>query len=243
MESWVGRRALVFGLGFMIFFGSFGVAFAADSDGAETLEADPTAAVNFSWTLMAAALVFFMQAGFAFLGAGLVRSKNTVNYLTKSFMDFAVAFLSFWAFGFALMFGGSALAVGLGDGNFLIGYSGFFLSDEAYDVNTAVLWAFQMMFAGTAATIVAGAVAERTKINAYLAYAFLIGAVVYPVYGHWIWGGGWLSNLDTPALDFAGSGVVHAVGGLAAWRARSWWGRESASLMPTVPPTRSPATT
>ncbi|MBI2847947.1 MAG: ammonium transporter, partial [Chloroflexi bacterium] len=162
----------------------------------------------------------FMQLGFAFLGAGLIRSKNQTNYWTKSFMDFCIASLGFWAFGFALMFGGSKLFPGLDFGNSFIGFSGFFLSGASYDVSTIMLWFFQMVFAATATTIVAGAVAERMKITAYLAYAFIIGALVYPIYGKWIWGGGWLSTLEilgtTGARDFAGSGVVHMVGGLAA---------------------------
>ena len=203
------RKGVLIALGVMIFLTSFTAVFAGDPGGAATLEEDPNAPVNFTWVLVAGALVFFMQAGFAFLGAGLIRAKNTVNYMTKSFMDFAMASLSFWAFGFALMFGGSVLGG-------LLGADGFFLVGDAYDVNTILLWAFQMMFAGTAATIVAGAVAERMKITAYLAYAFLIVAIIYPIYGHWVWGGGWLSALGTPAVDFAGSGVVHAIGGLAA---------------------------
>ena len=211
-----GRVMLLAVWGLAIFFMSGGLVFAQDSSGAETLADDPTAAVNFTWTLMAAFLVFFMQAGFAFLGVGLIRSKNAVNYMTKSFMDFSLAALSFWAFGFALMFGGSAAASGLSDGNLFIGYSGFFLAGDAYDVSTIELWIFQMVFAGTAATIVAGAVAERMKINAYLAYSFIIGAIIYPLYGHQIWGGGWLSTLElgVGAVDFAGSGVVHTIGGL-----------------------------
>lgn len=176
--------------------------------------------LNMAWTLIAGFLVFFMQLGFAFLGAGLIRSKNTVNYMTKSFMDFCIASLGFWAFGFAIMFGGSALWPGLAEGNTFIGYSGFFLSGESYDAATAMGWFFQMVFAATAATIVAGAVAERMKVTAYLAYSFILGALIYPVYGHWVWGGGWLGTLaigDTVGVrDFAGSGVVHAVGGMAA---------------------------
>ncbi len=174
--------------------------------------------VDFSWTLIAAALVFFMQAGFAFLGAGLLRSKNTLNYLTKSYLDFSAAALSFWAFGFALMFGGSKIAPGLLEGNSWIGFSGFFLTGEAYDVTTSMIWIFQMVFAATAATIVAGAVAERLKFQAYLIYSFIVCAIIYPIYGHWVWGGGWLSTLPfgSGAKDFAGSGVVHAVGGLVA---------------------------
>ncbi|GBC84473.1 Ammonia channel [bacterium HR11] len=182
-------------------------------------------AVNFAWTLIAAFLVFFMQAGFAFLGAGLIRSKNTLNYMTKSFMDFCIGGLAYWAFGFALMFGGSRLTPGLEAGNAWIGYSGFFLTGAAKEVHTLMLWFFQMVFAATAATIVAGAVAERMKIQAYLAYSFLVSGLIYPIYGHWVWGGGWLANLSqylpflgegVGARDFAGSGVVHAVGGLVA---------------------------
>ena len=163
-------------------------------------------------TMIAAFLVFFMQAGFAFLGAGLIRSKNVTNYMTKSFMDFAIASLSFWAFGFAIMMGSSAAGIA--------GTTNFFLADAGDDWQVYVDWMFQMVFAGTAATIVAGAVAERTKTQAYLAYSFMIGAIIYPLYGHWVWGGGWLGSLDAiglpAAADYAGSGVVHAVGGFIA---------------------------
>ena len=152
-------------------------------------------------TVVAAALVFFMQAGFAFLGAGLIRSKNTTNYLTKSFMDFAIASLGFWAFGFAFMLGDTAGGI--------IGLTGWFLTSGDY-----VGWIFQMVFAATAATIVAGAMAERTKLQTYLAYSFIVSALIYPIYGHWVWGDGWLGALG--ALDYAGSGVVHAVGGFVA---------------------------
>ena len=174
--------------------------------------------IDFSWTLISATLVFFMQAGFALLGAGLLRSKNTLNYLTKSYLDFSAAALSFWAFGFAFMFGGSKIASGLGEGNSWIGFSGFFLTGGAYDVTTAMIWIFQMVFAATAATIVAGAVAERLKFQAYLIYSFIVCAIIYPIYGHWVWGGGCLSTLPfgSGAKDFAGSGVVHAIGGLVA---------------------------
>lgn len=186
-----------------------------DPSGAATAEANPTAAVNFSWTLIAGFLVFFMQAGFGMVEAGLSRAKNTVAVLTKNLMDGLIGGLAFWAFGFAFMFGGSALSSGLEMGNPFIGFSGFMLSGAAYDVTTMELWFFQMVFAATAATIVSGAVAERTKTTAYLAYSFLISAIVYPIFGHWVWGGGWLSTLPfgVGARDFAGSGVVHAVGG------------------------------
>tara|TARA_B100001245_G_scaffold100822_1_gene73332 strand:- start:242 stop:1534 length:1293 start_codon:yes stop_codon:yes gene_type:complete len=187
--------------------GGYNIAFAQD------VTSDPEKldqGTNVIW-MVGAFLVFFMQAGFAFLGAGLIRSKNTTNYLTKSFMDFAIASLSFWAFGFALMWGTSAMGI--------IGTTNFFLLDAA-DGQTYVDWVFQMVFAGTAATIVAGAMAERTKTQTYLAYSFLIGAVIYPLYGHWVWGGGWLGNLEAIGLpaasDYAGSGVVHAVGGFIA---------------------------
>jgi Amt family ammonium transporter len=189
-----------------------------DPTGVATLEADPALAVNFSWTLMAAFLVFFMQAGFALVESGFARRRNTVNILSKNFMDFCIAGLAFFAFGFAIMFGGSAAASGLDRGNSVFGLSGFFLTGDAYDVSTMELWFFQMVFAATAATIVSGAMSERTRINAYLAYSFLISALVYPIYGHWVWGGGWLSELNfgAGAVDFAGSGVVHAVGGISA---------------------------
>lgn len=196
---------------------------AADPEGKATYGSEDTVAgvkiaVNFSWTLLSGFLVFFMQAGFALLGAGLIRSKNTLNYLTKSYMDFSAGAIAYWAFGFALMFGGSKLAPGLESGNPWIGYGGFFLSGGSYDVSTAMLWLFQMVFAATAATIVAGAVAERLKFQAYLLYSFFVSAIIYPIYGHWVWGGGWLSTLPfgAGAKDFAGSGVVHAIGGLVS---------------------------
>ena len=190
-----------------------------DPNGSKTLLSDPNAAVNFAWVLIAAFLVFFMQAGFALVETGMCKAKNAVNILTKNFMDFSIGGLAFWAFGFAIIFGGSAVASGLNLGNGFFGYSGFFLGGAAYDVRTAELWIFQMVFAATAATIVSGSMAERTKITSYMAYSFIISAVIYPVYGHWIWGGGWLSKLPfgAGAIDFAGSGVVHTVGGLMAF--------------------------
>ena len=190
--------ALAVGLLAVGLLASFNVAFAQD-DG-PTAEWVNGYADNIV-TVVAAALVFFMQAGFAFLGAGLIRSKNTTNYLTKSFMDFAIASLGFWAFGFAFMLGDTA-------GGF-IGLTGWFLADGDY-----VGWIFQMVFAATAATIVAGAMAERTKLQTYLAYSFIVSALIYPIYGHWVWGDGWLGAMG--ALDYAGSGVVHAVGGFVA---------------------------
>ena len=185
----------------------YNFAFAQDADPVATNATD----IGNLTTMMAAFLVFFMQAGFAFLGAGLIRSKNVTNYMTKSFMDFAIASLSFWAFGFAIMTGTSAAGIA--------GTTNFFLAEAGNDWSVYVDWMFQMVFAGTAATIVAGAVAERTKTQAYLAYSFVVGAVIYPLYGHWVWGGGWLGfeSIGLPAVaDYAGSSVVHAVGGFIA---------------------------
>lgn len=190
-------------LGIGIFIGAIGVAYAQDVT-AESVNDTVGNAI----TVFAAALVFFMQAGFAFLGAGLIRSKNTVNYMTKSFLDFCIASLGFWAFGFALMMGGGAASG-------IIGLEGFFLVD--FDDSGLVSWFFQMVFAGTAATIIAGAVAERTKINAYFAYSFIVGAVVYPIYGHWAWSDdGWLTQIGPGLADYAGSAVVHMIGGFLA---------------------------
>ena len=175
--------------------------------------------IDLAWTLLCGFLVFNMQAGFAFLGAGFLQKKNTLNYLTMSFMDFCVGGIIFWAFGFALMFGGSFLAFGLDLGNTLVGYSGFFLSFGSFDYSTSKLWLFQMMFSAAACTIVAGAVAERIKFNAHIICSVVLCGFIYPIYGHWVWGGGWLANLPfgSGMKDFAGSGVVHGIGGLIAF--------------------------
>ena len=193
------RLLMIALLGVGIVIGGGGIAYAQSAaEVSETLEN--------AILVVAAALVFFMQAGFAFLGAGLIRAKNTVNYMTKSFLDFCIASLGFWAFGYALMFGGGAAAG-------IIGLEGFFLQNFAD--GDLVGWFFQMVFAGTAATIIAGAMAERTKINAYFAYSFIVGALIYPIYGHWAWSDyGWLVNMGFS--DYAGSGVVHMIGGFLA---------------------------
>ena len=180
--------------------------FAGDPTGAETLAADPAAPFTFIWLMVSAILVFFMQAGFLLVEAGFAKAKNTVNILTKNFMDFSIGGLAFFFFGYGLMYGTDI-------GGF-IGSDGFLLLGDYYDVNQALAWFFQMVFAATAATIVSGAMSERTRITAYLAYSFLISAIIYPISGHWIWGGGWLSQLGFH--DFAGSGVVHALGGFVA---------------------------
>lgn len=168
---------------------------------------------DYVWTLVAAVLVFFMQAGFALVETGFTRAKNAINIMMKNLMDFSIGSLAFWAIGFGLMFGASK--------SHLIGTSGFFLSDFKPDGDPWVLafWMFQVVFAATAATIVSGAMAERTKFSGYLIYSIFISALIYPVFGSWAWGSlyqgdGWLEKLGF--IDFAGSTVVHSVGGWAA---------------------------
>ncbi len=165
------------------------------------------------WVLVAAFLVFFMQAGFSMVEAGFTRAKNAVNILMKNLMDFSMGSIAYWAIGFAIMFG---------DGNRFMGLSGWFVSAETKgfsalewsSVPTLSAWLFQLVFAATAATIVSGAMAERTKFRSYLIYSIFITGLIYPIVGHWIWGGGWLSSLGM--LDFAGSTVVHSTGGWLA---------------------------
>jgi ammonium transporter, Amt family len=181
-------------------------------------------ALDTAWVLLTAFLVFFMNLGFALVESGLTRSKNTVNILAKNFIVFAIASLSFYVMGWGLMFG---------DGNALFGTEGvFFVSGtdnspamgdayagmySALNWTGVPLWAkffFQLVFAGTAATIVSGAVAERVKFHAFIIFSFAMVGIIYPITGHWIWGGGWLAKLGM--FDFAGSTVVHSVGGWAA---------------------------
>jgi ammonium transporter, Amt family len=164
------------------------------------------------WVLIAAVLVIFMQAGFALVEAGLTRAKSVANIMMKNLMDFSVGVLAFAAVGFAFAFGA---------GNDFIGTEGFFLNPSSFsegwgNLTLPTFFIFQAAFAATAATIVSGAMAERTKFKSYFVYSILITAVVYPIVVHWVWGGGWLANLDTPYHDFAGSSVVHMVGGVAA---------------------------
>ncbi len=168
---------------------------------------------DYLWTLIAAALVFFMQAGFAMVEAGFTRAKNAVNILMKNLMDFSMGSIAFWAIGFGLMFGASSTG--------WFGTSGFFLSDFSPGKDPWVLafWMFQAVFAATAATIVSGAMAERTKFIGYLVYSALLSAFIYPIFGSWAWGSlyngnGWLENLGF--IDFAGSTVVHSIGGWVA---------------------------
>lgn len=171
---------------------------------------DFTTSIDTIWVLLATALVFFMQAGFAMVETGFTRAKNAGNIIMKNIMDFSVGSLIFWTVGFSLMFG---VDVGgfIGKIDFLslgsFKHLGLGIPKEAFLI-------FQTVFCATAATIVSGAMAERTKFISYLLYSFVISAVIYPVVGHWIWGGGWLAELGFH--DFAGSTVVHSLGGWAA---------------------------
>lgn len=157
-------------------------------------------AIDTMWVLIAAALVFFMQAGFAMVETGFTRAKNAGNIIMKNLMDFAVGSIVFWVVGYGIMYGESIGGI--------LGKPIFFFDGDY----TALI--FQTVFCATAATIVSGAMAERTKFISYLIYSFFISLVIYPISGHWIWGGGWLSELGFH--DFAGSTAVHSVGGWAA---------------------------
>jgi len=169
-------------------------------------------AVDTLWTCIAGILVFLMQAGFAMVEGGFTRAKNVANIMMKNVGDFSMAALGFWILGFGIMFG---------NGNAFLGTTGFFVSAGTGDlypslswtsVPTLTAWFFQLMFCATAATIVAGAMAERTRFLSYLIFSFIISLFFYPMVGHWVWGGGWLAQLGM--LDFAGSTVVHSTG---AW--------------------------
>ena len=168
---------------------------------------DSISGVDTLWVLLGAMLVFWMQPGFALVEAGMTRSKNTANILMKNFCDFMCGTVLFWIIGFSLMFGT--------DHGFL-GWDGFFFrSNFGNDQLPApAYFIFQTMFCATAATIVSGAMAERTKFSNYLIYSLLISAFVYPISGHWGWGGGWLAEMGFH--DFAGSTMVHACGGMLA---------------------------
>ena len=158
--------------------------------------------VDSLWVVIAGILVMFMQPGFMLVETGFTRSKNSVNIVMKNFMDFSVGAITYWAFGFALAYGGTTI------GGFLA-YGNFFLEGDS------LTYFFQVVFAATAATIVSGAVAERTKFSAYLMFQPFICGLIYPIVTHWVWSGqGWLGDLGF--IDFAGSGVVHMVGGFAA---------------------------
>lgn len=170
-----------------------------------------TQLINIVWVFLASCLVMLMQAGFAILEAGLTRQKNCNNVLMKNIMDFVIGSIVFMIVGFGLMFGDDVIG--------FIGSSGFIdpttLNLEQFDaLSPSIFIFFQTVFCATAATIVSGAMAERTKFISYLIYTFIISLVIYPVSGHWIWGGGWLADLGF--IDYAGSSAVHSVGGWAA---------------------------
>ncbi len=182
-----------------------------------------TLAIDTVWVILAAVLVFAMNAGFGLLESGLCRAKNTVNIFSKNIVVFAIASLTFWLVGFGLMFS---------DGNSFIGTAGWMLSgadnspaigDYYYGDYSSLSWTalplyakvlFQLVFVAASAHIVSGAVSERIKYFSFLAFSIVLVAIIYPITGHWIWGGGWLSNMGF--IDFAGSTVVHSVGGWAA---------------------------
>jgi Amt family ammonium transporter len=190
--------------------------------------------INFVWLLVTGFLVLFMQVGFAFLVTGLTRAKNAGHMMMMNLSSFVIALLAYYAVGFAFQFGGVSPVANLGgasplNGIFghgtagLIGFHGFFLqSGGSYDVGVMAFFLFQVVFMETAGYIIIGAIAERVSFAAFILAEIAMGAVIYPIYGNWIWGGGWLSqlghslNLGNGAVDFAGSGVVHATGGWAA---------------------------
>jgi Amt family ammonium transporter len=194
-------------------------------------------AINFVWTLLAGFLVMFMQAGFAMVETGFTRAKNAAHTMSMNFMIYPIGMLGYWICGYALQMGGVGAVATLGgtpplDSEFtlslfghtfgLFGLKGFFLSGSTYDVGVFALFLFQMVFMDTAGTIPTGAMAERWKWSAFVVFGFFMSMVVYPLFGNWVWGGGWLSTLGKEFglghghVDFAGSSVVHMVGGMAA---------------------------
>ncbi len=201
----------------------------------ETLSATPGQAgnnvpLNHAWVIICGILVMSMQMGFAFVEAGLTRSKNAVHTLTMNLMDYGIGMMAFWAVGFALMFGGVGAIASLGigpewlnkslsltvDGHKygFVGLKGFFLHG-LWNTPVMTFFFFQMVFAATANTICSGTLAERWRIQAFSLSSVFVAGVIYPLYGSWVWGGGWLSSLGY--LDFAGSSVVHLVGGIIAF--------------------------
>jgi len=195
-------------------------------------------AINIVWTLIAGFLVMFMQAGFALVETGFTQKKNVAHTMTMNFLIYVIGLLGFWICGFAFMFGG-ALNVGALGGSAgvvsheftvhlfghdfgLWGNAGYFLNSKVYDVGIFALFLFQMVFMDTTATIPTGAMAERWKFKSFVIFGFFISMFVYPIFGNWVWGGGWLSQLGNMFqlghghVDFAGSSVVHMVGGVAA---------------------------
>ena len=203
-------------------FAAFGLS--VDLNAATKTPEELTIALDTVWVLVTASLVFFMNLGFALVESGFCRAKNTVNILSKNFIVFAISCLAFYVFGWGLMFGNGSGLVGW-EGLLLIGgadnspatgdaYAGAYKAIGWTGVPLFAKFFFQLVFAGTAATIVSGSVAERIKYFSFIVFSFLLVAFVYPITGHWIWGGGWLASAGF--WDFAGSTVVHSVGGWAA---------------------------
>jgi Amt family ammonium transporter len=212
---------------FIVLIASFSAVAQDAPPSAEEVAAELKVGLDTMWVMVAAMLVFFMNAGFCMLETGFCRQKNAVNVLSKNLIVFALSTIAFWAIGFSLMFsdgGGLNSFVGGLGGMFLGGpdnspatgdaYQGIFSSLSWTGVPLAAKFFFQLVFAGTAATIVSGAVAERIKFVDFLIFSLLLVGIAYPITGHWIWGGGWLATAGF--WDFAGSTVVHAVGGWAA---------------------------
>ncbi|MCL4386591.1 MAG: ammonium transporter [Actinobacteria bacterium] len=189
--------------------------------------------LNFVWIMLSAFLIFFFQAGFAMVETGLTRAKNALHTMAMNLVVFLVGTIGFYILGFAIMMGGVGPLSSLGGtavlnkelaihGWGILGYKGFFLSGSTYDVAIFTMFFFQMVFMDTTCTIPTGAMAERVKLKAIVVSSFFVSMFYYPVYGNWVWGGGWLAQLGSKlglghgALDFAGSGVVHAMGGMIA---------------------------
>ncbi len=189
--------------------------------------------INYVWVLLCGFLIFFFQAGFAMVETGFTRAKNALHTMAMNFIVFVIGAIGFYFVGFAFMFGGIGGVASLGgnailtreiavNGWGLIGLKGFMLSGASYDVAVFTLFFFQMVFMDTTCTIPTGSMAERVKLKAVVISSFFISMLYYPIYGNWVWGGGWLSQLGLKlglghgVLDFAGSGVVHAMGGMIA---------------------------
>ncbi|HWB54080.1 MAG TPA: hypothetical protein VG722_07800, partial [Tepidisphaeraceae bacterium] len=218
---------------------------ATDTPTAQSLAPDVAKSfysINFVWTLVCGYLVMFMQAGFALVETGLVRGKNAAHTMSMNFLIYAIGMFGFWVCGFAFMCGGangspiggpgqlgglpslsSMWGIHIGDHFWgLCGHTGWFLAGNGYDSAAAVWFLFEMVFMDTTATIVTGACAERWSIKSFFVFSLFIGAVTYPIFGCWVWGGGWLAQLGmymhwgNGACDYAGSGVVHLQGGALA---------------------------
>ncbi|MFM8946712.1 MAG: ammonium transporter, partial [Actinomycetota bacterium] len=209
-----------------------GAALAADEFDAEGAITSLATATNLLWVILGASLVIFMQAGFALVETGFCRAKHAAHVVTTNFAIFGLGFVAFFLIGFPIMFsnfsyGGyfgldNALSpdrlIGFGDWTFLWGRSGFGLSGAAYSAPVAAFFLYMAAFMDTTATIPTGSMAERWKFKSFVVWGLFCGAIYYPIFGAWTWGGGWLSQLGNSLklgfgyVDFAGSGVVHAVG-------------------------------